>query len=53
MTVYAIEYKVYFREESTQTKDYAGDLNDLDFPKWREIKKILDTDKIREDIEYG
>ena len=53
MTVYAIEYKVYFREESTQTKDYAGDLNDLDFPKWREIKKILDTVKIGEDIEYG
>ena len=42
-----IEYKVYFRNEDT------GDLDDMDFPTWREIKKILNTVKIGDDVGFG
>ena len=40
------EYKAYFRNED-------GDLDSMDFPTWREMKKILNTVKIGDDIGFG
>lgn len=44
---FGIEYKVHYRSEDNS--DWDG----MDFPTWREIKKLLNSVKIGDDIGIG